>query len=217
MACGCCHVGPSPIHSPANPTHPEWSNLNSTVGAQYLWMDRVFVYSADKNNFLYQLMHSYLPATMETSPVSTDYIHNPRTMNAIYQLGPRLAQSLLWGKETLSGSENNNKQLPQYFDPPDTSWSARVLKDGSDSVGILAALNRVYINIGVYSEEWTRHFNPFFGGKPITPVEIARSEEHTSELQSRQYLVCRLLLEKKKTRKRSKRRRYATQTRNTSP
>src|SRR3712207_7395158 len=28
-----------------------------------------------------------------------------------------------------------------------------------------------------------------------------RSEEHTSELQSRQYLVCRLLLEKKKTRK----------------
>src|SRR3712207_7801530 len=31
--------------------------------------------------------------------------------------------------------------------------------------------------------------------KPSTP----RSEEHTSELQSRQYLVCRLLLEKKKT------------------
>src|SRR3712207_8998766 len=30
----------------------------------------------------------------------------------------------------------------------------------------------------------------------------ARSEEHTSELQSRQYLVCRLLLEKKKTRTR---------------
>src|SRR3712207_8564163 len=29
----------------------------------------------------------------------------------------------------------------------------------------------------------------------------SRSEEHTSELQSRQYLVCRLLLEKKKTKK----------------
>src|SRR3712207_8423758 len=28
---------------------------------------------------------------------------------------------------------------------------------------------------------------------------LPRSEEHTSELQSRQYLVCRLLLEKKKT------------------
>src|SRR3712207_7632768 len=30
------------------------------------------------------------------------------------------------------------------------------------------------------------------------PAQGARSEEHTSELQSRQYLVCRLLLEKKK-------------------
>src|SRR3712207_7491332 len=29
------------------------------------------------------------------------------------------------------------------------------------------------------------------------PVLLRRSEEHTSELQSRQYLVCRLLLEKK--------------------
>src|SRR5687768_17900222 len=29
--------------------------------------------------------------------------------------------------------------------------------------------------------------------------EVARSEEHTSELQSRLHLVCRLLLEKKKT------------------
>src|SRR5438445_8643117 len=34
-----------------------------------------------------------------------------------------------------------------------------------------------------------------FGGR------LPRSEEHTSELQSRQYLVCRLLLEKKKHRK----------------
>src|SRR3712207_7653432 len=30
-------------------------------------------------------------------------------------------------------------------------------------------------------------------------LAASRSEEHTSELQSRQYLVCRLLLEKKKT------------------
>src|SRR3712207_6927472 len=30
------------------------------------------------------------------------------------------------------------------------------------------------------------------------PLSRRRSEEHTSELQSRQYLVCRLLLEKKK-------------------
>src|SRR3712207_8962439 len=34
-----------------------------------------------------------------------------------------------------------------------------------------------------------------------TPLGFTRSEEHTSELQSRQYLVCRLLLEKKKKNK----------------
>src|SRR3712207_8042611 len=36
---------------------------------------------------------------------------------------------------------------------------------------------------------------PCGGGTSLSPP---RSEEHTSELQSRQYLVCRLLLEKKK-------------------
>src|SRR3712207_8693303 len=34
---------------------------------------------------------------------------------------------------------------------------------------------------------------------PHQSLSAVRSEEHTSELQSRQYLVCRLLLEKKKT------------------
>src|SRR3712207_8669176 len=33
---------------------------------------------------------------------------------------------------------------------------------------------------------------------PAAAADAVRSEEHTSELQSRQYLVCRLLLEKKK-------------------
>src|SRR3712207_7068611 len=40
-------------------------------------------------------------------------------------------------------------------------------------------------------------------GRPVIDADelweaLSRSEEHTSELQSRQYLVCRLLLEKKK-------------------
>src|SRR3712207_7119937 len=40
---------------------------------------------------------------------------------------------------------------------------------------------------------------PVLGGERVHRERLdARSEEHTSELQSRQYLVCRLLLEKKK-------------------
>src|SRR3712207_7614959 len=37
-----------------------------------------------------------------------------------------------------------------------------------------------------------------FAPGAVIPTPMVRSEEHTSELQSRQYLVCRLLLEKKK-------------------
>src|SRR3712207_8441258 len=36
------------------------------------------------------------------------------------------------------------------------------------------------------------------GARDLAALLLHRSEEHTSELQSRQYLVCRLLLEKKK-------------------
>src|SRR3712207_9194844 len=45
---------------------------------------------------------------------------------------------------------------------------------------------------------WGRPIPGF--GDPQAPLVLfgLRSEEHTSELQSRQYLVCRLLLEKKK-------------------
>src|SRR6266498_56728 len=43
-------------------------------------------------------------------------------------------------------------------------------------------------------------------------VACARSEEHTSELQSRPHLVCRLLLEKKKKKKKSNRKKTRTKT-----
>src|SRR3712207_8761076 len=49
--------------------------------------------------------------------------------------------------------------------------------------------------------EWRREEKlTVVGGAFDRPVDeqAQRSEEHTSELQSRQYLVCRLLLEKKK-------------------
>src|SRR3712207_8087076 len=42
-----------------------------------------------------------------------------------------------------------------------------------------------------------RLLDAWLGGR--AEICVVRSEEHTSELQSRQYLVCRLLLEKKKT------------------
>src|SRR3712207_7703738 len=57
---------------------------------------------------------------------------------------------------------------------------------GRDEAPVLEALNR---NRKALRAEVARRVNLKFA---------PRSEEHTSELQSRQYLVCRLLLEKKK-------------------
>src|SRR5947209_9625502 len=46
--------------------------------------------------------------------------------------------------------------------------------------------------------ELGERLEPFLEQLGVHGAELGRSEEHTSELQSRQYLVCRLLLEKKK-------------------
>jgi hypothetical protein len=55
-----------------------------------------------------------------------------------------------------------------------------VLKDGADSVGILGALNRVYLNIGLFSEEWLLHSNAIAGGKPISPIAIADAQRNSA-------------------------------------
>jgi hypothetical protein len=85
-------------------------------------------------------------------------------MNAVYLLGPRMGLAKRFGKEQLAGGGLSNRQfndfvpandpLAVFFEKPSTTWTPRVLKDGSDSVGALGALNRVYLNIGLFSEEW---------------------------------------------------------------
>ena len=90
MSCGFCHVGPNPVKPPSDPENPRWENLSSNVGAQYLWLDRLFDWKAatDASSFFFQALHASLPGTFDTSLVSTDNINNPRTMNAVYYLGP---------------------------------------------------------------------------------------------------------------------------------
>jgi hypothetical protein len=182
MSCGFCHIGPNPDLPPTDAEHPRFENLSSLVGAQYFWVDRIFNWRSDESNYLFQVLHTSRPGSLDTSLVATDYINNPRTMNAVYNVWPRLDAARSWGRETLAGGELNNRQfndyvqqgpLTQFFQPPSTVFTPHVLKDGSDSVGTLGALNRVYVNIGLFSEEWTQHFIPLIGGKRQTPIEIA--------------------------------------------
>jgi len=202
MSCAFCHVGPAPERPPPDPENPQWENINSNPGAQYFWVSRIFVWDTQprdpahpgrpaKNeyNFIYQLFHTNPPGALDTSLISTDYINNPRTMNAVYSIAARLGPTLRWGREQLSGGQLANKQFDDYpqtrrlsgFWDPATAQvhTARVLKDGSDSVGILGALNRVYLNIGLFSEEWLLHFYPVIGGRKITPIEITDAQKNS--------------------------------------
>ncbi len=196
MSCGFCHVGPNPVNPPADPENPKWANLNSNPGAQYFWIDRIFVWNPKdvQKNFIFQLLHTSLPGALDTSFVSTDNINNPRTMNAVYNVMSRAMQGAFY-KEKLAGGGLRNKQfndfpqtnikpLSDLFVPPDTVLAPHVLKDGSDSVGILGALNRVFINIGLFSEEWLLHFNALVGGKEISPIKIEDLDKNSSYWQA---------------------------------
>src|SRR5918992_5516167 len=90
MACGFCHVGPSPTRPPRNAEHPAWSDLSSTVGAQFMRVSRLFLPNLDSKSFLVQLLQSYRPGALDTSLISSDSINNPRTMNALYHFGARM-------------------------------------------------------------------------------------------------------------------------------
>src|SRR3712207_7973734 len=61
-----------------------------------------------------------------------------------------------------------------------------------------AALEMVRTGVWRYSSRSGARSATSAASWPRRPISATRSEEHTSELQSRQYLVCRLLLEKKK-------------------
>src|SRR3712207_7194219 len=71
--------------------------------------------------------------------------------------------------------------------------------EGQDCLAVrLAAVDHNPLGSGAPGMRtgWVR----FKSARPLKAgQDSARSEEHTSELQSRQYLVCRLLLEQKKT------------------
>src|SRR2546429_3987215 len=70
------------------------------------------------------------------------------------------------------------------------------IKDFAQAGFALVAADHAGFDLHVASDQGTERF----AVAPQDPVQVLfeRSEEHTSELQSRLHLVCRLLLEKKK-------------------
>src|SRR3712207_8519451 len=78
--------------------------------------------------------------------------------------------------------------------------SRRHLRDRLDAGGGAEAPAAPRVSVVVCTRDRPEHLEPCLHSlRSLQPApHEVRSEEHTSELQSRQYLVCRLLLEKKK-------------------
>lgn len=179
MACSFCHIGPDPINPPADPAEPDFANLSDYVGQHYLKVWEVFGNPLPENNFIKQLLMSNPAGSLDTAFVVTDYLNNPGTMNAVYNI-PKPGRVNVAVPEKVTGGAADLKNLE--YEPPDQKvWVAtpRVLKDGADSVGLNGALSRVYLNIGEYWEEWFRHFRPLVGIKKQTPIEVKVAQQYS--------------------------------------
>jgi hypothetical protein len=162
VTCGLCHVGPHPLNPPADPENPRWENLASAIGNQYFREGRVFATGSGPGSFLWEMLNAQPPGTSDTSRPANDHINNPSAINAIFDLEARFAIAV---PETMPGGES--RRVPH------------ILKDGADSVGVVGALMRVYVNEGLYSQQWLTDHDLLFGLRPQRPFNVAQAAKHS--------------------------------------
>ncbi len=176
MSCAFCHVSHHPLHPPADQNAPEFANLSGTIGAQYFWFGRVFGANLTPDNIVWHALDAQQPGAVDTSFIPTDYILNPRAMNGVFGLPSRVQAAKDFHRETAAGGALN---LPEIKRDGPTVAAPQILWDGSDSVGVDAALTRVYINIGEAHQEWIRHITPLTGLRKQTPIEVKVLQENS--------------------------------------
>jgi hypothetical protein len=111
------------------------------------------------------MLNAQPPGTSDTSRPATDHINNPGAINAIFDLRARLAEAvgedMAGGALDLPGGER--RRIPH------------ILKDGADSVGVAGAVMRVYVNEGLYSQQWLTDHDLLLGLRPQRPFSIANA------------------------------------------
>jgi hypothetical protein len=178
MACSFCHVSPHPLHPPADPENPKLADLSGTIGAQYFWFGRVFGANVTPDNFIWHMLGSQRPGSVDTSFVPHDNVNNPRALNAIFNLGARLENGKQRAIETSAGPALLLPEVATH--KPDYTFGVpHILWDGADSVGVDAALTRVYLNIGEYHQEWIRHISPVVGLGKQSPITVKAAQENS--------------------------------------
>jgi hypothetical protein len=165
VTCGLCHVGPHPLHPPPDPENPRWEHLASAIGNQYLREGRVFAVGARPGSFLWEMLEAQPPGTSDTSRAATDHINNPGAINAIFELDARIAEA---AEEKMSGGAREWSGARARRVP-------HVLKDGADSVGVAGAMLRVYVNEGLYAQQWLTDHQLLVGLRAQRPFSVARA------------------------------------------
>lgn len=172
MTCGFCHVAPNPLNPPQDWESPRWENLASLIGNQYLREGAAFAYGVRKGNFFAEMLAAQHPGTSDTSRIATDHINNPNAINAIFNVAGRLdmaAEEKVDGgalKLTIGG-EAALRKVPH------------ILKDGSDSIGVHGATIRVFVNIGLFHQQWLECHNALVGLTPQKPFQIEKGQKNS--------------------------------------
>lgn len=170
VSCGSCHIAFHPLNPPADPANPKWENLSSSIGNQYIREGRTFAHNVRPGGFFWEMIKTQPPGTSDTSRIATDHINNPNTINAIFDLGARLAvahEADLAGETLLIPNTTARMAVPA------------VLKDGADSVGVPGATIRVYVNIGMYSQHWLQQHNRLVGLTGQEPFSVKTAQKHS--------------------------------------
>jgi len=185
MACTICHSAPNPLDPPANPNHPTWKNIVFALGNQYFKEGKVFGDGIPNDDFLRQVLDSQHPGTSDTSRMATDHIHNPNTINAIFNLPYRALHKERVAQFDDNGVAVDNGDIKQETCDGDSCEvdTFRVLKDGADSSGVSGAALRVFINIGSCYSIFKDNMDPVWGVHH--PHETGRIETPISRLQLR--------------------------------
>ncbi len=159
ISCGVCHIAYNPLKPPKNIESPQWDNIVSALGNQYLREGQLFGSTIPDEDFRKQVINNQPPGTSDTSRIATDHIDNPNAINAIFNLADR-------------------PRYEEVMNDGTTEKVPHILKDGADSVGVALASERVYINIGSCSDYWLTLHDPLLGRKAQKPFDIdtARKE-----------------------------------------
>lgn len=162
MACGFCHIGFNPLNPPENPEAPRWGNLAGGIGNQFWEEGRLFNLRLPPTDFRWHVGNRQPPGTSDTSRFATDHINNPNAINSIFNLAHRPTHS-----ERMADGTTRNVH--------------HILKDGADSIGVPGASLRVYVNIGMCSDQWIKHHDPVRGRQVQTPFLIEEARRNCEQ------------------------------------